>query len=202
MSNFTKIGLRYLVILLAVCFYIRIDPVRSINWNLYLYKYQNYIISHLEVLPYNIRPAIFNRVISYINEENLEAFLKGIRYKSDTYDCSSLPIFTVLRGYGDCDDFSYLSSYILDKLGYRTYIIDMFQLDEGFGHSICIAVKEGNLVITDNYEVIIQKELTISDNLIIYTVMETYGYDVFAVRDKNLNLISIEWRYDLKGRKK
>ena len=83
-------------------------------------------------------------------EEYGEWLFNNIKYKKDIYGLYSWasPEETLNKGYGDCEDFAFLTKEVLQMLGYKVYVIVMFAKD--YGHAFCLVEYNNQWTIFDN----------------------------------------------------
>ena len=87
--------------------------------------------------------------------KDLESYIKynNIVYKPEKIDFTSKPWVTLIKKYGDCDDFAFLAKKILNKYYVNSYVL--FLYNESFeysgGHNVFVGKdKFGKLNVMSN----------------------------------------------------
>ena len=59
----------------------------------------------------------------------------GLSYREDNGDWQAWPRTTILKGYGDCEDFAALNAHLLKRLGYKPVLWRLFR-SSGSAHTV------------------------------------------------------------------
>lgn len=120
----------------------------------------------------------------------------NIHYSKDHRDdIWSAPIETLRRRYGDCEDFAFLHTAILDTMGYDPKILLLIKKQSS--HAICVFKKQNNLVFFDNNNLVSTRFS--SEKELIQSLKKEYRYAFIEVIDhkrkpwtqKNINGILV-----------
>ncbi len=91
------------------------------------------------------------KIVDFLSEKNIRSFEgyrewleRNFRYREDVYDdVWSPPEETLGNGYGDCEDYAFLSEAVLRVLGFEPAVAGMAGGHGEAGHALCYFKKDG-----------------------------------------------------------
>ncbi|MBI4845212.1 MAG: transglutaminase domain-containing protein [Candidatus Omnitrophica bacterium] len=157
----------YVIILFLIClFLIDCSRVFASEAKRFVVRQEKYVrggimVSRAASADERIRDFLVFKNISSLSEY-INWIKQNIGYRKDEgADSWASPLETLEKGYGDCEDFSFLNESVLRVLGYQPKVISLLRL--GYNHAICIFKENRCYSIIDNDKIIKTKIVEIEE---------------------------------------
>lgn len=145
-----------------------------------------------------------NNLTAFLKENNINSLedyarwlTKHIRYQADINgDQWSTPTETLYKGFGDCEDFAFLSQAVLQALGYEAHVF--VSVRPGYAHAFCAFKMNGVYAVFDNERLIRTKTSNLS-RIIQYVTLKEKSVLFLEVNQDRKNTVVFYARNHARG---